>query len=496
MSNAQLLKCFKIHRDTNNHTIEKDEDFKDCDKMYPFICRFGLVEDDDDTIFLPTASTSPEKADTTSSAAAGTVVSVVVVIAIIVVLVVIYRRRKTSKEPHMKTVRGEDRQVNVPAYTKENNSDGQYYEINITTVDYAVVKPLSNNKEPANTIDEDKNLYTRIVSSAFEIQNEADNTDNTISNPGYNDINSKDRSNQNNKFNKRDTHPEVDKMAVSDYDLAKSITNTDELDPYTDNTDYDHLNSVKKQDISDVKVYDHLKSATESDPTYDHSGFIVRENTDNYEHFSVEKCDHVYGCVDALISTQPVTTEDHSEGIFLSTLKPAEETKSKTGIFLSTLKPAEETKSKTGINKCQLVKLSAGIISTVLLLLLCFSLACVCWKYEVSCKKREQRTVHINTIHSNLSGNHQNQGENHEYEEVDEVFLNREASINDRQDVSSSRSSAGGSGICGIDSEGYLNPYHTLKSIEITLQHEPCSELSDIETSSIHTQENTLYFKY
>ncbi|CAC5379950.1 unnamed protein product [Mytilus coruscus] len=171
--------------------------------------------------------------------------------------------------------------------------------------------------------------------------------------------------------------------------------------------------------------------------------------------------------------------------------------------FLENKEETEQEKAKRRkirqerkrINKSQLVKLSSGIISTVLLLLLCLSLACVCWKYEVSCKKREQRTVHINTIHSNLPGNHQNQGENHEYEEVDEVFLNREASINDGQDVSSSRSSAGGSGICGIDSEGYLNPYHALKSIEITLQHGPCSEPSDIETSSIHTEENTLYFK-
>ncbi|CAC5382332.1 unnamed protein product [Mytilus coruscus] len=291
IDNVQLLKCFKVHRDEHNRIIEKDGDVEDCDEMYPFICRFGLVEDDGDIIFLPIASTSPEKADITASIAAGTVVSVVVVIAIIVVLVVIYRRRQTSKEPHMKSIRGEDRPVNVHAYTKENNSDGQYHEIDITTVDDSVVKPLANNKEPANKTAEDKNVYTRIVSSTFEIQNEAYKTNNTISNPGYNDMNSKDRGNQDNNVNNKRTNPEVDKMAVSDYDLAKSITDTEEIDLYTDNTDYDHLNSVKKQEmiISDVKVYDHLKSATESDPTYDHSGFTVRENTDNYVHFSVEK---------------------------------------------------------------------------------------------------------------------------------------------------------------------------------------------------------------
>lgn len=140
-----------------------------------------------------------------------------------------------------------------------------------------------------------------------------------------------------------------------------------------------------------------------------------------------------------------------------------------------------------GIDENQHPILSIGITSTVWILLLSLSLACVCWKYEVTCKKREQRTVHINTTHSNISGIHLQQEQNHEYEEVDEGLLNRESSINDGQNGSSSRSSAGGSGICGIDSDGYLNSYHALKSIEITLEQGQYSEVSEIETSFIHS---------
>ncbi|CAC5381136.1 unnamed protein product [Mytilus coruscus] len=220
----------------------------------------------------------------------GGTISAILIIAIIGVTgIFLYKRRKTSKEPQMRQIPSQDRPIKVNSYTKENNSDGQYHEIGIATVDYSLRNLLSNNKEPANKTDEDKNLYTRIVSSAFEIQNEANKTNNTISNPGCNDMNSKDRNNQDNNVNKNRTNPEIDKMAVSDYDLAKPISYKEELDPYTANTDYDHLNNVEKLEMRDIKVYDHLKNATESDPTYDHSGVTVREDTENYEHFSVEK---------------------------------------------------------------------------------------------------------------------------------------------------------------------------------------------------------------
>ncbi|CAG2204556.1 unnamed protein product [Mytilus edulis] len=160
----------------------------------------------------------------------------------------------------------------------------------------------------------------------------------------------------------------------------------------------------------------------------------------------------------------------------------------------STLELTADTKDKTGINKSQLPVLAIGIPSTVLIILLCLSLACVCWKYEVSCKKREHGTESLNTTLPNELGSNPQQGETHQYDEVDDGFLNRESSINDGQDASSSRSSARGSGICGVDSDGYLNPYHALKSIKISLEQEPYFKLSDIETSVIHTEENTLYF--
>ncbi|XP_071141393.1 uncharacterized protein [Mytilus edulis] len=188
----------------------------------------------------------------------------------------------------MKQIRSEDHQISMNAHRKKNNSDGQYHEIDVTTNDYSLAKPLSNN-EDIITIEDDKDVYTRIVSSAFEIQNETSKTNNTISNPGYNDVNSKDKSNQDNNINMKLIIPEIEKMHVSDYAMAKPITDTEELDPYTTDTDYDHLNNVKKQEMSDVKVYDHLKNVIESDPTYDHAGVTVIKDTENYEHFNIEK---------------------------------------------------------------------------------------------------------------------------------------------------------------------------------------------------------------
>ncbi|CAG2218974.1 unnamed protein product [Mytilus edulis] len=71
----------------------------------------------------------------------------------------------------------------------------------------------------------------------------------------------------------------------------------------------------------------------------------------------------------------------------------------------------------------------------------------------------------------------------------------QESTINDgHEDVRISGSSTGGSGICGIDSDGYLNPYNALKSIDIRLDQGPSSDQLKTETSFIHTQENTIYF--
>ncbi|CAC5406476.1 unnamed protein product [Mytilus coruscus] len=151
-----------------------------------------------------------------------------------------------------------------------------------------------------------------------------------------------------------------------------------------------------------------------------------------------------------------------------------------------------------GYDEIQIIPL-IGKICTVLIFLLLVSLVfvsltCICWKYEISCKNRWQGTVHTNLTHPNDSGNNPLQGETHQYDEVDDGFLNRESSINDGQDVRSSESSNEGSGICGIDSDGYLNPYNALKSIEIKLDQGSASDQLRTETSFIHTQENTIYF--
>ncbi|CAC5425766.1 unnamed protein product [Mytilus coruscus] len=136
-----------------------------------------------------------------------------------------------------------------------------------------------------------------------------------------------------------------------------------------------------------------------------------------------------------------------------------------------------------------------GLSVTLLTFLLVVLLVCISLKYKVFCKKRDQSTDHTNTTHPNESGNNPQQVETHEYDEVDDGFLYRESSVNDELDLRSSRSSNGGSGICGIDSDGYLNPYHALKSIEITIGKGPSSEQSSTETSFIHAQENTVYFQ-
>ncbi|CAC5408484.1 unnamed protein product [Mytilus coruscus] len=288
IQHLQLHRFFKIHRTKNNETQEKG--VQNCDRRFSFFCRFGTDDDDGEIIFIPNMSPkSGVPTDATASAIGGTVSAVLIIALIGVTAIFLYKRRKTSKQPHTRTIRNKNCSKDKNSYTNENNSDGQYHEIDITTVDYALAKPLSNNQEPKKKTKDDTNVYTRIVSFGFEIQNEANKTNNAISNPGYNDMNSKDRSNQDNNVNNKRTHPEVDKMAVSDYDLAKPISDTEELDPYTANTDYDHLNNVKKHEMSDVKVYDHLKNATESDPMYDHSGVTVRIDTENYEHFNVEK---------------------------------------------------------------------------------------------------------------------------------------------------------------------------------------------------------------
>ncbi|CAC5379942.1 unnamed protein product [Mytilus coruscus] len=142
------------------------------------------------------------------------------------------------------------------------------------------------------------------------------------------------------------------------------------------------------------------------------------------------------------------------------------------------------------------IGLSVSLLTFLFVVLRVYSpLTCICFKYKVFSKKRDQSTDHTNTSHSNESGNIPQQVETHEYDEVDDGFLYRESSVNEEHRARSSGSTTGGSGICGIDSDGYLNPYHALKSIEITLGQGASSEQSSTETSFIPAQENTVYFQ-
>ncbi|CAG2232904.1 unnamed protein product [Mytilus edulis] len=125
--------------------------------------------------------------------------------------------------------------------------------------------------------------------------------------------------------------------------------------------------------------------------------------------------------------------------------------------------------------------LSVGFSSIVLMIPLSVSLICICLKYELSCKKREHVIVFPGSPSETA---HQSQpGVSHQYDEVDDGFLNRSSLIKDEKDLSGSESSTVRSGICGTDSAGYLNPYHTILSKEIALLQGPYSELSDTATS-------------
>ncbi|XP_071124088.1 uncharacterized protein [Mytilus edulis] len=155
---------------------------------------------------------------------------------------------------------------------------------------------------------------------------------------------------------------------------------------------------------------------------------------------TTERCDHEVGCVQVLISTEAVLPDDHTEGTDVMPL-----------------------------SLLHIVNIS--IVSILFLLLVCVSLMYVCWKYEISCKKRERRTVQSSTNHTNRSRNHAHQGEAHEYVEINDGRLNRGSSIYYIHRARNSGSSTRGSGICGVDSDGYLNPYHALKSNEIEMDY-------------------------
>lgn len=78
-------------------------------------------------------------------------------------------------------------------------------------------------------------------------------------------------------------------MISDDYCLAKPISNPGEMDPYTDNADYDHLSNVMNREDNTVNVYDHVPNIIDSDVTYDHSTIhMSKPESDNYDHFNVQ----------------------------------------------------------------------------------------------------------------------------------------------------------------------------------------------------------------
>ncbi|CAC5401462.1 unnamed protein product [Mytilus coruscus] len=215
-----------------------------------------------------------------------------------------------------------------------------------------------------------------------------------------------------------------------------------------------------------------------------------------------ERCDHVNGCVTLLPSIETVKTDDHGEDTSFSALEPTAERYCKIGTYWSEVETTTAIKSGTGTYWSEVetttaiksgtgysnIQSSVGTICALLmfLLLVFVSLACFCWKYNITCKRRGQ----TNITHHDVSSSFSLQGDTHEYMEIDDGFLNVESQKNDAQSTRSSASLTGGSGICGVDNDGYLNPYQELKSIEITLSQEQSSEQSSTETSFIHAQEN------
>ncbi|CAG2204558.1 MEGF10_11 [Mytilus edulis] len=192
-------------------------------------------------------------------------------------------------------------------------------------------------------------------------------------------------------------------------------------------------------------------------------------------------CDNINGCI-SFPSTRGNTIDEESTTV--TTWIPTFDDKVET-------KGAKPSNGYPNIEQL----IYKGLILLIVVSLVIFSLTCFCWKYELSCKNRWQGTDHTNRTHTNESGNYPPQGETQQYDEVDDVFLNQESSVNDEHDVRNSGSSTGGSGICGVDGDGYLNPYHALNSIEITIGQGTSSEQSSTETSYIQAQENTVSFQ-
>lgn len=190
--------------------------------------------------------------------------------------------RFNCRKPQLKTSN-----IKKHETTQENNTDGQYHEIDITLGPYSLAKPLSDENTHLEKAAEDDNAYSRIVSAVFDASTVDRKTNHCIENPGYNDVQT-----NNNKTNSigYNSNSLPNATISGDYCLAKPIPNPGEIDPYTDNADYDHLGNVKNRDDYTLKVYDHVPNIIDSDVTYDHSTITTcKSESDNYDHFDVPK---------------------------------------------------------------------------------------------------------------------------------------------------------------------------------------------------------------
>ncbi|XP_076084792.1 uncharacterized protein LOC143055517 [Mytilus galloprovincialis] len=213
---------------------------------------------------------------------AGTLTSILVIVVVVVVVVIIYRRRFMSKAPKLNDKRSKENKH------RNNVCDGQFHETSVTLGPYSFAKPLSDNNVRREKAAEDENEYSRIVSAVFAASNKNEETNNCNANPGYNDVQM--NYNKTNPIGYKDSSNSLPNATISgDYCLAKPIPNPGEIDPYTDNADYDHLGNVKNRDNYTEKVYDHVPNIIDSDETYDHSTItICKSESDNYDHFDVQ----------------------------------------------------------------------------------------------------------------------------------------------------------------------------------------------------------------
>ncbi|XP_071143388.1 uncharacterized protein [Mytilus edulis] len=187
---------------------------------------------------------------------AGTVTSILV-IGIVVAIVVFTCRRFNSKSWKR----------------KENHIEGE----------------PPKNKIQVQKAAEDENEKSRVVSIIVDVSNIPEKTINAIANPGYNDLQVNVDTQTIQNGDQQGLNSMANTMTSADYCLAKPTDPVD-LTLYTDNADYDHLNSVKHhQEKDNVNLYDHVPNIVDSDDTYDHSAINMRTSeSNNYDHFDVQ----------------------------------------------------------------------------------------------------------------------------------------------------------------------------------------------------------------